>query len=129
MTDYLCKLGRRVISCKGWRWMPGMAAVPYGCNVVASDFTYADFIRLPHWRFDDVLSGSWVPDLEDPATLGCVLDLVREAWWCDGMHTCRGGRCNKEWHVRYDGLRKKERPVAVAYSEAEALVAALEAAP
>lgn len=45
------ELGRRAVACKGWRWMPGMLA------------------RRQAW-----------PDLRDPATLGCVLALVREAW-------------------------------------------------
>jgi hypothetical protein len=47
-------LGRRAVACKHWRWMDGM--VTFG------------FV------------GEDVPDLSDPATLGCLLALVREAW-------------------------------------------------
>ncbi len=62
-----------------------------------------------------------LPDLTDPATLGCLLALVREAWGTEYVHArksergwevCRG---SSEW---YHGE-----------TEAEALVAALEEAP
>ena len=53
-------LGRRAVACKGWRWMQGM-------------------LRLTDK--DDAL-----PDLADPATLGCLLALVREAWSNPDLH-------------------------------------------
>jgi len=73
------------------------------------------------------------PDLDDPATLGCLLALVREAWgsphigllWFeadDGLHVCSVTR------ERAD-LWESVRIVAEASTEAAALVAALEAAP
>ena len=69
-----------------------------------------------------------LPDLSDPATLGCLLALVREAWGdpgasagiCDDLYwevggvLPGGGRGSFEFHGA---------------TEAEALVAALEAAP
>ena len=68
--------------------------------------------------------GSWalgidpLPDLTDPATLGCVLALVREAW--DDRYLCASLSPRKLWMV--DGWSLHD-------TEAEALVAALEAAP
>jgi len=66
-----------------------------------------------------------IPDLTDPATLGCLLALVREAWGDEAMAAWphpQAGRA-KAWRVWRPGL-----PVAYGPTEAAALVAALEAA-
>ena len=138
----MTELAQRAVACKGWRWMPGMLTLP---------FHEDDDRSLPEchpaWRVSRAgIAAPWahdptwgaLPDLSDPATLGCVLALVREAWdvgygenkyayiavnppvtphmdepWnvvvCDH---------NGEWPFGFDGD-----------TEAEALVAALEAAP
>jgi hypothetical protein len=71
------ELGRRAVNCKHWRWMEGMAwfEPPNGapdndgdCGRLGSLWTDADFGSPAY------------PDLSDPATLGCLLALVREAW-------------------------------------------------
>ena len=63
----------------------------------------------------------WLPDLTDPATLGCLLALVREGWRSPLIHP-RAAGC--EWRMW------KTEPYAYAYeTEEEALVAALESAP
>jgi hypothetical protein len=71
-------LGRRAVACKHWRWMDGMQVEPLRFRVV--------------WLTEDMIGESdqtsyfWknvpdiYPDLSDPATLGCLLALVREAW-------------------------------------------------
>ena len=73
------------------------------------------------WEWDDS-KGPILPDLTDPATLGCLLALVREAWMCPKVSVRyemgRIWRC-----VHQDGAWLGEGK-----SEAEALVAALEAA-
>lgn len=96
--------------------MPGMLwllinedGVCYNCDRV----TQANLV------FSDAL-----PDLSDPATLGCLLALVREAW-DDPFALVDYDRCN--W-----GLFTRKHDcvwVCTADTEAEALVAALEAAP
>ena len=114
-------LARRAVACKGWRWMPGMRAVspsskhwrvwsdtrsvyePEGCM----DSTPAE------WSKD-------VPDLTDPATLGCLLALVRDAYG-KPLSFCRYVEGNPPfWHINTGHTGA---------TEAEALVAALEAAP
>jgi len=66
-----------------------------------------------------------IPDLTDPATLGCLLALVREAWG-QGVYLLPDGG----WYVK--GARLQDGSTIglgiCATSEAEALVAALEAA-
>jgi hypothetical protein len=63
-----------------------------------------------------------VPDLRDPATLGCVLALVREAHGQTTLSPVNGGkRC---WFLADFGTTALQGE-----SEAELLVAALEAAP
>lgn len=149
MTEEQLALARRAVACKGWRWMPGMAIAEMGlgctsglfiCDhgrvldvrdddgmqmVSASEYPYDDD-GIPEYRWADA---THVPDLTDPATLGCLLALVREAWnadWiyvvCDQMNDPEDG--GYLWRVCVPWASD-----IVAPTEAEALVAALEAAP
>ena len=63
------ELSRRAIACDGWRWLPGMLAV-------LNEGDYHGSHRVYQERYDDL--GGWLPDLGDPATLGCLLALVRD---------------------------------------------------
>ena len=110
MTDEQTALSRRAVACRGFRWVPGMLTL--------------DGFRLSPVDAD----GDDPPDLTDPATLGCLLALVREAW---GMPTgitvsysSDGGLWGVSWsgatHVGWCGR---------GVTEAEALVAALESVP
>ena len=117
MTKEQIDLSRRVVVSPGWRWLPGMRAVG------RRSFPKAWF-RLE--ESTPSLMGDWavaLPDLTDPATLGCVLALVREAWG-DPYLCCVGDR--EGW--RLDGYAAVENFHSYP-SEAEALVAALGSAP
>lgn len=116
MTPPSLDLARRAVACRGWRWTPGMRWV------VARAAPLEDYGGRIHDGIRRAPDGPGLPDLSDPATLGCVLALVRAAWgdphaylapgdgWCVG----RGAR---------DGIYGEGA------TEAEALIAALEAAP
>jgi hypothetical protein len=127
-------LARRVVACPRWRWMPGMRWIVE----VAGGQSLGDRSGLILTEWDAVDDGGRVfrfghpamlPDLSDPATLGCLLALVREAW-CDAEIAIVRERdlawivchslCNA---MLYDGRYIRGS------TEAEALVAALEAAP
>ena len=103
---------QRAVACKHWRWMPGM--------LVRYPTGYSERIE------DDMLPGEIqisVPDLSDPATLGCLLALVREAWEdpciCTAVDNTGAGWWVDGWQSSHD----------LHPTEAAALVAALEAAP
>lgn len=75
MTPEMEALGRRVVACKAWRWMPGMLAGGFRvCRVDAHGYRYGWSDSSYAYR----ISEDVVPDLTDPATLGCLLALVRE---------------------------------------------------
>lgn len=125
MTPEMEALGRRALAWKGWRWMPGMRALQYG---VPASLCWLD--KQGRWNACDD-RGVWLrfadmtcltPDLTDPATLGCLLALVREAWG-EPMACLFSGAGG--WVV----LGELTQPDIWYPTEAEALVAALEAAP
>ena len=120
------ELGRRAVACKAWRWMPGMldgideqrvASVRDGLVTMERDG------RGEALEFDPrLVRRRPLPDLRDPATVGCLLALVRDAWGDPAICIVEEHR---DWWARLNGL-----PLcAFADTEAEALVAALEAAP
>ena len=140
MRDDLTTLARRAVACKGWRWMPRMLAA-HGSH--------------PSQRWTCLGDGAWVsdegdvaseedmpaalalamtagPDLDDPATLGCLLALVREAWGDPRAVTVSYDEndwyamtCDRDGMVCWDG----EKTAGRGPTEAAALVAALENAP
>mgnify|MGYP003654095943 CR=1 FL=1 len=114
MTDEeALDLGRRFAACKGFRPMRGML-----------DNHGRTWTPDLLWRWTPKVD---IPDLRDPATRGCALALVREAWGdpaiCVVLDTSDGRWCAGRWE---DGLAMRGRGGA---TEAEALIAALEAAP
>lgn len=127
MNEELLALAHRLIANPRWVWLPGMACLAWdgtdGFRFGASDPDTPDTVQ-----------GPIVPDLTDPATLGCVLYLVREAWGDDGatsycvrLYDPTDGDY-RGWVVRafdHSGISRQTH----GESEAHALVAALEAAP
>jgi len=129
-------LGRRAVACKHWRWMPGMYVLPHvdGCECCEDRNFPRRAARIPAVFTTDID----VPDLSDPATLGCLLHLVREAWpdewhkhvvpvWngLDGWAVgCIRADRNLILLATPDGMF-----VGLGNSEAGALVSALEGAP
>lgn len=118
--DELRALADRVVACRHWRPMRGMR------DLQGRTWTPDLLWRWhPHDR----------PDLSDPATVGCLLALVREAWRC-AMITSPDYDYDQEEARQGEtviGWRAVETvrwvTVGEGVSEAEALVVALEAAP
>jgi hypothetical protein len=116
-------------------WRPGMLALRHapGCR----DDGRAE-VRVR--GADDAVAADGfgsVPDFADPATVGCLLAAVREAWDCHAIHTQgRLHQLGEGWW--YDKSQRKPTwrwtavvPFDATYTrptEADALIAALEAA-
>ena len=118
-------LAQRAVACKGWRWLPGM--------LDSDGWRYSGESEGAHWWWHPeedqgelpLTQVRGTPDLTDPATLGCLLALVREAWGDPHVYAAPDGE-DDLWvcHVRISASCSGIE----AASEAEALVAALEAA-
>jgi hypothetical protein len=149
MTDEMIALARRAVACKGWKWLPGMRTTD-GMRVIHDPHLWPDrpcAIREGTWVDTAVPRplGDHLPDLTDPATLGCLLALVREAWRCPTVYvrqstTRRVSDGVIAWEVcdlyldaeacRALGVPREGSVGSWGHgSEAEALVAALESAP
>jgi hypothetical protein len=121
-------LGKRAVASPRWRWpddgmLPGLVAggddprYQQGLRVVV----YVDHIPC-------------VPDLRDPRAVGWLLALVREAWRDPSLALAPVDESIPvRWSWADDGLAAPLAHLPVGYdefaSEAEGLVAALEAAP
>lgn len=133
-TEPNTPLSQRLVACKGFRWLSGMLILDHGPGVrfCWADDTYLNGVAAEGGAWMRVRRGTALPDLADPATLGCLLALVREAWanprlvaiYCEPAHPGQ----SEGWAVQAADNRL---PVAGEDygSEAEALVAALETAP
>lgn len=126
-------LARRTVACKAWRWMVGMLTHDgyrmLWCSETEREWAGPHFTEAGMaWRYARIHGEPHLPDLTDPATLGCLLALVREAWGDDEAYAI-------PWHDEDGGwtvcVHEEDRSVSVSEgdTETEALVAALEAAP
>lgn len=145
MSEEQIALARRAVACKGWRWMPGMAiggliltsthglvVAPHGRVLAMRDDDGMQMVSASEYPYDNegVPEYLWadlthIPDLTDPATLGCLLALVREAYAVPFLQVSVS--ISLEHGYRFE-CNPNHRGQWV-NSEAEALVAALENAP
>ena len=73
MSEETEELARRAVACEGWRWMAGMV----GIRNSGTEFD-GDRHRVTIKTRSTMDNIGWLPDLSDPATRGCLLELVRE---------------------------------------------------
>lgn len=136
MTPEQISLAKRAIASKWWKWLPGMLVTGedwsevyriVGGQEIAVEtdsawHCYAGWSNIP---FSEYEKSEALPDFSDPATLGCLLFLVRQAYkapWIDVV--CESANDpDYVWRVNLDNNCFR------ATSEAEALIMALEAAP
>jgi hypothetical protein len=123
MTDEQTALSRRAVVCRGWRWLSG-ALDQTGRRVMC---VWPDDLGIKWSHIPEncvVRDADALPDLTDAATLGCLLALVREL---------RQEPTGFVVPTHAGGWSYYTRLIAADWyagdTEAEALVAALEAAP
>jgi hypothetical protein len=136
MTKKLIELGRRAVACADWKWMPGMLAVAAdtaGQSDRVVSVAAHGRVRCHGggggYEFGGTMAqDDSVPDFSDPATIGCMMYLVRAALndpsicWVPGEN---GGWCIASRAFRY---QPGERLSAIRLGDtlADALVVALE---
>jgi hypothetical protein len=135
MGTELDALTNKVVSLAAWQWEPGMLTV---CGVRV--FEGGDDYLIGHrpgptnrggGRVDTMDIGGFLPDLTDPATVGCLLHRVRGAHKAPRAMLKLSGATEAfevfdpdSWSMELASLSGGAFP-----TEVEALVAALEQAP
>jgi hypothetical protein len=148
------ELGRRAVACKHWRWMEGMASLDIGWDqegfttwrdpetgeLVSEPWTRGEWRTRGPFRLIsdlDIYDGeeilplvkrTAIPDLSDPATIGCLLALVEEAWKCP-VDMSFAGACRLDVDAEERVYPQDHTVSFAAKTRVEALVLALEAAP
>lgn len=140
-------LGRRAVACKGWKWLSGMLTLDgYRCIYATEDQREW---ASPAWIEEGMnvhqtrlTMPKDLPDMTDAATLGCVLELLKNTygreiyaqplfayWHGHAVHIAgpRKGRRVKPggWGVYNCALAD----LPVGDTQPEALICALEVAP
>jgi len=122
MPDDLLPLSRLFVALPRWRWRPGMLATNGTDKLrITEDMLGAFEVLGLHWCKD------LVPVPDDPATLGAILGLVREARNDPGIHAAPAAEHPVTWWWAYTG--KGLGPIGSGPSEPAALYEALEGAP
>ena len=120
------EINKRAIACSAWRWLPGMKTTE-GVRVLAVDADGYCIGAMPGAHHVVEVRRNALPDLEDAATRGCLLALVREAWG-EPLMSAVGyiDHLGPRWRIDADLLGVGD--MYDCSSEIEALVEALEQA-
>ena len=128
------EIGRRASECDHFRVTPGMLLTD-GSDSVRVIYTNEDWFTVVSLsrRSVEIVDqapdcAKMHPDLSDPATLGCLLALVEEAWECPADFSFEGAYW-LDAHTKERVWLRANVDAFEAKTRAEALVAALEAAP
>jgi hypothetical protein len=82
MNERAMGLAKRLVGHERWEWMGGMSARNgdgYWFRVVVHDQQSGPWLRVEgdrHGNIDTRRLCGWVPDIDDPATVGCLRAMV-----------------------------------------------------
>ena len=134
MNDKFIELAKRAVACRNWKWLEGMLTI---CDLRVIEGG-TDYI-IGHRQGDTRSGGGWydgesvglLPNIIDPATIGCLLDLVRQAWYTAPANVnCHMSYSPEKGHYRYwtcSYCTGEKWEQTQGETEAEALILALEA--
>lgn len=98
----LVDAAKKIITLKSWEWLPGMLGVRY-CESGKLDYLKPEVRIQGHRDVEYAKTSEVIPDLTDPATLGCLLCLVRKASRDPRAYLCDyNGYDSVEWAVCSD---------------------------
>lgn len=102
MDFELVEASKKIITLKSWEWLPGMLGVRY-CDSGKVDYLKPE-VRIQNYKDIEYAKGfGTIPDLTDPATLGCLLCLVRKVSRDPRAYLCDySGYDSIEWAVCSD---------------------------
>jgi len=116
MNDKFIELAKRAVACRNWKLISGMRLIrESGWGEPASQRVPC---TIPNGGYPN-----WLPDITDPATIGCLLALVREAWDMPYLVVNTNSVMCEDWYIFIASLDKMFH----GYTEAEAIILALEA--
>ena len=98
MTEEEERIARAWTQWSGWEWRPGMRVHTYEDD---DPTRLVSCVEGEHWAYDPADREGWPctpmrPDTDDPATMGAILGLVREAWGDPLLHVACS-IVNSEW--------------------------------
>lgn len=123
MTSDSYGIASAAIALLGWRWLAGMRWHVLRAPPLDD---IAGYLVHPLPPGSHPYPGA-LPDLSDPATIGCLLALVREAWGDQTVYVRHAGRDG--WRCHRSGGYALATFAPHEPTEPAALVAALLAAP
>ena len=127
MSKELDEKWRDLVADGKAKWMPGMLG-PDGFRILTVRQDSRGFQLVSRgcgWTAPS-LQSDFLPDWTDPATLGCLLALVREAWGDSDIYF---GSSLSTKRKRWSWVMGGGDCIGQGDTEAEALLATLEAAP
>lgn len=126
-TNEALALGRRMMTCEGFEWRPGMAAIRadgegprHGRRIVVGREVEGRLLISAAGLVAELPASQYVPDPRDPGTVGHALAMMREVTGWRGVSIVLEARTGR-WRMQPQVWQ------GAASTEVEAIVAAWEA--
>ena len=125
MTEEEMETARAFVACPRWVWLPGMRA-DCGYRLVRKDGSLWWVARWDEARLSCISLRASIPDITDPATLGCIRHIVVDVLGIVDWDLTQAGSAG--WYFGFVTLGGDDFDFW-GNTEAEPLLRALQAAP